>query len=157
MAREKGLYRRKDSPYWWVNLVLPDGSRVCKSTRLKVLKDAEEYVTRLKAEAYEAARTGIPREHSWQEAVVQYLEDSVDKRSLRDDKDHLRQLDPYLRGKRLQDITIDVLRTLNCVLKMRPPRDSSSSSTSSASKATSISPLPLMFRSTSSVIKVLVL
>ena len=110
MAREKGLYRRTDSPYWWVNLVLPDGSRVCKSTRLKVLKDAEEYVTRLKAEAYEAARTGIPREHTWQEAVVQYLEDSVDKRSLRDDKDHLKQLDPYLRGKRLQDITIEALR-----------------------------------------------
>lgn len=110
MAREKGLYRRKDSPYWWVNLVLPDGRRICKSTRLKVLKDAEEYVTRLKAEAYEAARTGIPREHTWQEAVVQYLEDSVDKRSLRDDKDHLKLLDPYLRGKRLQDITIEVLR-----------------------------------------------
>jgi len=110
MAREKGLYRRKDSPYWWVDVVLPDGRRVCKSTRLKVLGDAEEYVVRLKAEAYEAARTGISAEHNWQDAVIQYLEDSVDKRSLRDDKDHLLKLDPYLRGFRLRDLNMNALR-----------------------------------------------
>ncbi len=52
MAREKGLYRRQDSPYWWIKTVLPDGRRVCKSTRLKVLEDAEEFLVRLKAEAY---------------------------------------------------------------------------------------------------------
>ena len=51
MAREKGLYRRKDSPYWWVDIVLPDGRRVCKSTRLEVLEDAEEFLIRLKADA----------------------------------------------------------------------------------------------------------
>jgi len=110
MAREKGLYRRKDSPYWWVDVVLPDGRRVCKSTRLKVLEDAEEYLIRLKAEAYEAARTGIPAEHNWQDAVVQYLEDSVDKRSLDDDKANLLKLDPYLRGLRLRDLNMSALR-----------------------------------------------
>ncbi|HSD68454.1 MAG TPA: site-specific integrase [Woeseiaceae bacterium] len=109
MAREKGLYRRKDSPYWWVDIVLSDGRRVCQSTRLKVLADAEEYLVRLKAEAYEAARTGMPVEHNWQDAVVQYLEDSVDKRSLVDDKAHLQKLDPYLRDKRLVDINMNVL------------------------------------------------
>ena len=110
MAREKGLYRRKDSPYWWVKIVLPDGRQVCKSTRLKVLEDAEEYLVRLKAEAYEAARTGIPAEHNWQEAVVQYLEDSVDKSSLDTDKTHLQRLDPYLRGYRLRDLNMNALR-----------------------------------------------
>jgi integrase len=110
MAREKGLYRRKDSPYWWVDTVLADGRLVCKSTRLKVLADAEEYLIRLKAEAYEAARTGIPAEHNWQEAVVQYIEDSVDKRSLDDDKAHLLKLDPYLRGYRLRDLNMSALR-----------------------------------------------
>ena len=48
MAREKGLYRRKDSPYWWVDVVLPDGRRVSKSTRLKILEDANEYLINLK-------------------------------------------------------------------------------------------------------------
>ena len=110
MAREKGLYRRKDSPYWWVKIVLADGRQVWKSTRLKVLADAEEYVIRLKAEAYETARTGISAEHNWQEAVVQYIEDSVDKRSLDDDKAHLLKLDPYLRGHRLRDLNMSILR-----------------------------------------------
>jgi integrase len=110
MARERGLYRRKDSPYWWIDAVLPDGRRVCQSTRLKVLEDAEEYLIRLKAEAYEAARTGYAIDKRWQEAVVRYLEDSASKRSLRDDRDHLRKLDPYLRDKRLSDINMDTLR-----------------------------------------------
>ncbi len=110
MAREKGLYRRKDSPYWWVKIVLPDGRRVSQSTRLTALKDAEEYLIRLKADAVEALRTGIPAEHNWQEAVLRYLEDNVDKPSLRDDKDHLARLDPYLRDKRLVDINMEALR-----------------------------------------------
>jgi len=110
MAREKGLYRRKDSPYWWVKTVLPDGRQVCRSTRLKVLEDAEEFLIRLKAEAYEAARTGIPAERYWQDAVVQYLEDSVDKRSLDYDKAHFQKLDPYLRGYRLRDLSMSALR-----------------------------------------------
>jgi len=110
MAREKGLYRRKDSPYWWVKIVLPDGRQVCRSTRLKVLADAEEYLIRLKAEAYEAARTGIPVERNWQDAVVQYLEDNADKRRLFYDQAHFQKLDPYLRGYRLRDINMNALR-----------------------------------------------
>jgi integrase len=110
MAREKGLYRRKDSPYWWVKIVLPDGRRVCQSTRLKVLEDAEEFVIRLKADAYEAARTGIPVERYWQDAVVQYLEDNADKRRLFYDQAHFQKLDPHLRGYRLRDINMNALR-----------------------------------------------
>jgi len=110
MAREKGLYRRKDSPYWWVKIVLPDGRQVCRSTRLKILADAEEYLIRLKAEAYEAARTGIPVERNWQDAVVQYLEDNADKRRLFYDQAHFQKLDPYLRGYRLRDINMNALR-----------------------------------------------
>ncbi len=109
MAREKGLYRRKDSPYWWVKIVLADGRQVWRSTRLKVLADAEEYLIRLKAEAYETARTGIPAEHNWQDAVVQYLEESVGKRSLDYDKAHFQKLDPYLRGYRLRDLNMSAL------------------------------------------------
>ncbi len=110
MAREKGLYRRQDSPYWWIKTVLPDGRRVCQSTRLKVLEDAEEFLIRLKAEAYEAARTGVPAEQTWQTAVLRYLEDNAEKRSLPIDKLHLLELDPYLRDKCLGDINMDVLR-----------------------------------------------
>lgn len=109
MAQEPGLYRRKDSPYWWIKISLPDGRRVWKSTRLRDLDAATEYLVRLKAEAYEAARRGIPVEKTWQDAVVRYMRETKDKRSRDDDIAHLRKLDPYLAGKRLKDITMDAL------------------------------------------------
>ena len=109
MARERGLYQREDSPYWWVDVVLPDGRRVCKSTRLRGRSDAEELLVRLKAEAYEVVRTGIPAHRKWQEAVVRYLAETAGKRTLPMDRLHLRQLDPVLRGKRLNEINMDVL------------------------------------------------
>lgn len=109
MAREKGLYRRKDSPYWWIDVVLPDGKRVCKSTRLRLLKAAEEYLINLKAQTYEAARTGYQADRSWRDAVVRYLTENSDKKSLSDDKDHMRKLDPYLGNKLLREICMDAL------------------------------------------------
>lgn len=110
MAREKGLYQRKDSPYWWINAVLPDGRRVCQSTRCVSRDEAEEYLINLKAEAYKDARLGIPTDRLWQDAVVRYLQETEGiKRSYHDDKDHLRQLDPYLRDKRLSEINMDTL------------------------------------------------
>ena len=126
MARERGLYRRKDSKYWWIDVVLADGRRVCKSTRLVRREDAEEHLTRLKAEAYEAARTGIPRDRTWQDAVIRYLADRTGKSSLRDDTDHLKKLDPYLRGLRLTDINMEVLRPF---VRDRKERDKVANST----------------------------
>jgi integrase len=109
MARGRGLYRRKDSPFWWVDVVLPDGRRVCKSTRLRERQEAEECLVRLKAEAYEVVRTGLPASRGWQEAVVRYLAEITDKKTVVMDQLHLRQLDPFLREKRLHEINMDVL------------------------------------------------
>ncbi|HEY3730561.1 MAG TPA: hypothetical protein VGL28_04795 [Steroidobacteraceae bacterium] len=94
MARERGLYRRKDSRFWWINLVLPDGRRVCQSTGCVERTNAEAYVVRLKNEAIEARQQGLLRVFVWQQAVIRYLEEFADKGSLFNDKDHLKKLDP---------------------------------------------------------------
>lgn len=107
--REKGLHRRKDSPYWWVDAVLPDGRRVRKSTRLVRLEDAEAYLIRLKKEALDFHRAGVVGDKGWQEAVVRYLRENADKRSLVDDQFHLKQLHPYLGEKWLSEICMDTL------------------------------------------------
>jgi len=110
MARERGLYRRQDSPFWWINAVLPDGTRVSQSTRCTRQEDAEECLVHLKAEAYRAVRLGIPVNRMWQDAVVRYLQEAEGiKRSYQDDKDHLRKLDPYLRDKQLSEINMEAL------------------------------------------------
>ena len=110
MARERGLYRRKDSRFWWINLVLPDGRRVCQSTGCVERTDAEAYVVRLKNEAIEARQQGLLGIFVWQQAVIRYLEDFADKRSLFNDKDHLKKLDPYLRSLRLDAIDMTALQ-----------------------------------------------
>lgn len=60
------LYRRKDSRFWWINLVLPDGRRVCQSTGCVERTDAEAYVVRLKNEALEARQQGLLGIFVWQ-------------------------------------------------------------------------------------------
>jgi integrase len=110
MARERGLYRRKDSRYWWISLVLADGRRVCQSTGCVDHADAAACAVRLKNEAIEARQQGIVGVFVWQQAVMRYLEESADKRSLRDDRDHLKRLDPYLRSLRLEAIDMTALQ-----------------------------------------------
>lgn len=126
MARERGIYQRQDSPYWWVDVVLSDGRRVCKSTRLRGRSDAEEFLVRLKTEAYEAVRTGVPTHRKWQDAVVRYLAEFSDKRTLKMDRLHLRQLDPILRDKRMNAINMDVLWSF---VRVRRERDGVSNAT----------------------------
>jgi len=110
MARERGLYRRKDSRFWWINLVLPDGRRVCQSTGRVERTEAEAYVVRLKNEAIEARQQGLLGIFVWQQAVIRYLEEFADKRSLFNDRDHLKKLDPYLRSLRLDAIDMTALQ-----------------------------------------------
>jgi hypothetical protein len=88
----------------------PDGRRVCQSTGCINRTDAESYVVRLKNEAIEAKQQGLLGIFVWQQAVVRYLEEFADKRSLSDDKDHLKKLDPYLRSLKLDAIDMTVLQ-----------------------------------------------
>ena len=44
-----------------------------------------------------------------QEAVIRYLRENADKCSLDKDKIYLKQLDPYLSGRRLEEINMDLL------------------------------------------------
>lgn len=110
MARERGLYRRKDSRFWWINLVLADGRRVCQSTGCVDRTAAEAFAVRLKSEALEARQQGLLGIVDWQQAVVRYLEEFGDKKSLPDDRFHLQKLDPYLRSRRLDAIDMTVLQ-----------------------------------------------
>jgi len=72
------------------------------------------------SEAYEVGRTGLPASRSWQEALGRYVSEIPDKRTMDMDRLHLRQLDPFLRGKRLHEINMDVLWSF---VHARPERD----------------------------------
>src|SRR3984957_10576868 len=110
MARKREIYRRKDSRYWWVRLLLPNGRRVCRNTRCVERAEAEAFVVRLKNESLEGRDHQAPGDFGWPKAVVRSLEEYAEKKSLADDRDHLRKLAPYLRSHRLDAIDMNALQ-----------------------------------------------
>ncbi|HEY1286714.1 MAG TPA: site-specific integrase [Burkholderiales bacterium] len=109
MAREDGIYQRRDSRYWWISVVLPNGKRLRQSTGTENREEAQALLAKLKLESFREAHLGIKPKRSWQEAVVRYLEVKATLRSIRDVKRICRNLDPYLGDKMLTDITGDVV------------------------------------------------
>lgn len=109
MARERGLYRRGDSRYWWVKVVLPNGRRIRQSAGTENREEAEALLAKLKTEAFREEHLGIkPRQH-WKEAVVRYLALKGNLRSIADVRRTFRKLDPYLGDLYLDQITGDMV------------------------------------------------
>jgi len=109
MAQETGVYRRKDSPYWWIAATLPNGKRVRASSRTQDREDAEALLAKLKLDAYRELHFGIKPERAWQEAVVRYLAVKATLRSFGDVQRICRGLDPYLGTLTLNQINGDVI------------------------------------------------
>ena len=97
------LYKRNDSSKWWVK-ISHNGKSLQKSTGTSDRKQAQEYHDRLKASLWEQERLGARPSHSWNEAVLKYLDETSHKATQADDKAHLRWLDPHLDGVDLASI-----------------------------------------------------
>src|SRR6185503_17225255 len=104
MARTKGIYRRGDSPYWWIDVVLPDGRRLRQSAKTAKREEAEALLAQLTGEVFRASHLGIKAERSWQEAVVRYLATKLHLRGIEKQRAISRQLDPYLGDLKLHHI-----------------------------------------------------
>jgi integrase len=109
MAREKGVYRRPDSRYWWIDSVLPNGERLRQSTGIESREEAEALLAKLKLDAFRGLHLGIKPRRSWQEAVVRYLTLKASLRSIGDVRRILRKLDPYLGTLMLGEVNGDVV------------------------------------------------
>ncbi len=100
------LYRRKDSPYWWVKLPLIRGESkpLQQSTGTADKRQAQQVHDRLATARWEQDRLGVKARHTWEEAVVRWLLETKHKATHEDDKAKLRWLDTYLGGKHLDEI-----------------------------------------------------
>lgn len=100
------LYRRKDSPYWWVKLppIRGESRPLQQSTGTTDRREAQKVHDRLAHQRWEQDRLGVKPRHTWEEAVVRWLLETKHKATHGDDKAKLRWLDQYLGGKQLDEI-----------------------------------------------------
>lgn len=100
------IYRRKDSPCWWVKLppIKGESRPLQQSTGTSDRRQAQQVHDRLKAARWEQERLGVKPQHTWEEAVVRWLLETKHKATHEHDKAKLRWLDQYLGGKYLEDI-----------------------------------------------------
>lgn len=103
------LYRRKDSSFWWIDIIDPDGRRIQQSSGIADRKKAQELHDRIKIELWDQKRLGVKPRRTWQEAVLRYLAEKSQKSTLDIDKSHLRWLDAILCGKHLDEIDRDLI------------------------------------------------
>lgn len=57
-------------------------------------------------------KLGDRPERQWEEAALRWLDETTHKRTHEKDVEILKWMDPYLAGKRLSDITMDLLSTI---------------------------------------------
>ena len=100
------LYRRKDSPYWWVKLppIRGESKPIQQGTGTTDRREAQEVHDRLAHSRWEQARLGVKPRHDWQEAAERWLLETKHKATHGDDIAKLRWLHPYLGDKRLDEI-----------------------------------------------------
>jgi len=102
------LFKRKDSPYWWVKIT-HNGRPVQQSTGTTDKAKAQEYHDKLKATLWDQERLGVKPRYSWKDAVIRYLAETSGKATQETDKTHLRWLDRYLNDLMLDEINRDLL------------------------------------------------
>jgi integrase len=103
------LFKRKDSPNWWVKLTPRSGRAIQQSTGTSDKVKAEEYHDKLKASLWDQERLGIKPSRTWREAVVRWLEETSEKATHKEDKKKLIWLHSFVGDRTLDQITSDVI------------------------------------------------
>lgn len=104
------IYQRGNT--WWIQVTSPNGKKIQRSARTKIKEEAQEFHDRFKTELWRIKNLGEKTRHTWQEAVVRWLTEQSHKKSIRDDKKHLRWLNPHLHDKKLDEINKDLIERI---------------------------------------------
>jgi hypothetical protein len=102
------LYKRNDSPRWWVK-ISHGGTTIRRSTGTEDKAQAQEYHDKLKVSLWEQQRLGVKPRRAWKEAAVRWLAETEEKATHQRDIEKLRWLDPFLGTLMLDEITRDVI------------------------------------------------
>ncbi len=97
---------------WYMQYTAADGRRVQQSCATSSEKKAQELHDQRVAETWRVAKLGEKPRHSWEEAAVLWLREQAHKKSIEDDKEHLRWLYPFLEGRYLDEINREMVEKI---------------------------------------------
>lgn len=105
------LYKRKDSPNYWVKFSPIKGELrpFMQSTGTTNKRQAQQYHDKLQNERWEQDRLGVKPRRTWDDAAAKWLVDTADKRTHKWDESMLRWFQPFLGGKDLADVNRELL------------------------------------------------
>lgn len=111
------LYKRKDSPYYWVKFSPIKGELkpFMQSTATANKRQAQQYHDKLQGERWEQDKLGVKPRRTWDDAAAKFLEETSHKRTHEWDKSMLRWFHPHLGGKDLVDINRALLDQVRAV------------------------------------------
>ncbi len=95
------LYKRKN--LYWID-IRHNGARIQRSTRTNNKIAAQQLHDKVKAELWHQTSLDEKPKRMWVESVVRWVKESSHKRSLCDDKTHLRWLHPHFENLHLHEI-----------------------------------------------------
>jgi len=102
------IYKRKDSPVWWIRFS-HNGRRIQQSSGTSERSKALELHDRLKSSLWDHARLGVKPPYAWKEAAIRWCEEKHAKRDLHSDIEKLKYLDRFFGNLTLDEISDDVL------------------------------------------------
>lgn len=101
------LYKR--GGIWWIRFTTPDGREIRETAATADRKAAQELHDTRKAELWRQAKLGERPRYTWQQAVIRWIEEHPDRKSLRIVKHALVQADPLLGRLYLDEVNAEVL------------------------------------------------
>ena len=99
---------RRIDGHWHID-IRHNGRRIRRSTGLRLgqaesKRKAQELHDKIKHDLWSQAHLGTRPAHTWKQAVVKWIQENSQKKSLKDDKQRLRILDQWLADKQLSEI-----------------------------------------------------
>jgi integrase len=114
------VYRRGKRGTWWVDFTAQDGRRFVRSTGTTDEAAAKEWAATAYRDQWRQHRLGEAPSHTWDEAVLSWLDEHQHLRSLEEAKRNLRWLSARLIGKPLAGITADMVRKISSERQAEP-------------------------------------
>lgn len=107
------LYKREDSPHWWVRFQL-NGREVRRSSGTEDRKKAIEFESVVRGSAWRQDKLGERPPYLWADARARWLRDTHKKTKVKDEE-ILNWFDEQLAGQPVQDITREVIEELRAL------------------------------------------